>query len=42
MIEIYCDRPRSEWPENSDGTLAMVDDPLDLDDLLAAADPEIR
>jgi catechol 2,3-dioxygenase len=40
MIEIYCDRPRSEWPENPDGTLAMVNDPLDLDNLLAAADRE--
>jgi catechol 2,3-dioxygenase len=38
MIEIYWDRPRSEWPENPDGTLAMTDDALDLDDLLAAAD----
>jgi catechol 2,3-dioxygenase len=36
MIEIYCDRPRSAWPTNPDGTLAMVDDPLDFDDLLAA------
>ena len=38
VIEIYWDRPRSEWPESPDGTLAMTDDALDLDDLLAAAD----
>lgn len=40
MIEIYCDRPRSQWPRTTDGNLAMIDDPLDLDDLLAADDPE--
>ena len=38
MIELYWDRPRAEWPSNSDGTLAMTNDALDLDDLLAAAD----
>ena len=40
MIEIYCDRPRSEWPEGPDGALAMIDAPLDLDNLLASADAE--
>ena len=40
MIERYCDRPRSQWPRTTDGNLAMIDDPLDLDDLLAADDPE--
>jgi catechol 2,3-dioxygenase len=35
-IEIYRDRPRAEWPLNSDGTVAMVSDPLDLEGLLAA------
>jgi catechol 2,3-dioxygenase len=33
-IEIYRDRPRSEWPRDRDGGLAMVTDPLDLRGLL--------
>ena len=37
-IELYWDRPREEWPRAEDGRHAMVVDPLDLDDLLAAAD----
>src|SRR5262245_40614608 len=37
LIEIYWDRPRSAWPHSSDGTFAMVDDPLDLDALLSSA-----
>jgi catechol 2,3-dioxygenase len=35
-IEIYRDRPRDEWPVE-DGRLRMGTDPLDLEDLLAAA-----
>ena len=42
MIEIYWDRPRSEWPEGPDGTLEMTDDPLDLDNLVASVDTEIN
>ncbi|WP_182087328.1 VOC family protein [Aureimonas sp. ME7] len=34
-IEIYADRPRGEWPRNGE-TLAMVSDPLDFEDLMAA------
>ncbi|MGH9313683.1 MAG: VOC family protein [Vicinamibacterales bacterium] len=37
-IEIYRDRPRTEWPVEN-GRLRMTADPLDLDDLLAAAPP---
>jgi catechol 2,3-dioxygenase len=33
-IELYWDRPRSEWPLTADGELAMVTAPLDLRDLL--------
>lgn len=33
-IEIYRDRPRSEWPQQ-DGSLAMATLPLDLENLLA-------
>jgi catechol 2,3-dioxygenase len=36
-IEIYRDRPRGEWPI-VDGRLQMGADPIDFDDLLAAAD----
>ena len=35
-IEIYRDRPRSEWPV-ANGELQMVTDPLDVRDLLAQA-----
>lgn len=34
-IEIYRDRPRAEWPRESDGSLAMVTNHLDLQELLA-------
>lgn len=33
-IELYWDRPESVWPRSSDGSLAMITHPLDLDDLL--------
>ena len=31
-IEVYADRPRSEWPMR-DGVVAMTGDPIDFDDL---------
>ncbi len=34
-VELYWDRPEAEWPQNQDGTLAMVTERLDLDTLLA-------
>lgn len=34
-LELYWDRPRQEWPRTSDGALAMVTQPLDLENLLA-------
>ena len=35
-VELYWDRPESEWPRPPDGHgVAMVTAPLDLDDLLA-------
>lgn len=37
-IEIYRDRPRDEWPREDDGSLAMVTNRLDLQDLLAELD----
>lgn len=41
-VELYRDRPPEQWPRDAAGALAMVTEPLDLDDLLdegpAAAD----
>ena len=37
-IEIYRDRPREEWPRDSDGTFALINAPLDLRALLAELD----
>jgi catechol 2,3-dioxygenase len=34
-IELYRDRPEAEWPRAPDGSLAMVNAPLDLRALLA-------
>ena len=36
-VELYRDRPAAEWPRTSDGGLAMVTHPLDLDALLKEA-----
>lgn len=32
-IELYWDRPAEEWPRNPDCSLAMVTEPLDVEDL---------
>ena len=37
-VELYWDKPESEWPYDSAGNLSMTTDPLDLDNLRAAAD----
>ena len=34
-VELYWDRPREQWPRTSTGDLAMVTEPLNLDDLLS-------
>jgi catechol 2,3-dioxygenase len=34
-VELYRDRPRSEWPRHADGKLAMVTKRLDIEGLLA-------
>jgi catechol 2,3-dioxygenase len=36
-VELYWDRPKTEWPHTADGSLAMFTKPLDLDALLASA-----
>ena len=38
-IEMYWDKPESEWPRNTDGTLAMVSESLDLDELFGSTSP---
>ncbi len=35
-VELYCDRPRAEWPRKEDGSPQLfMAEPLDIDDLLA-------
>lgn len=36
-IELYRDRPRSEWKTQADGSLHMTTEPLDIEGLLAEA-----
>ncbi|WP_299044330.1 VOC family protein [uncultured Tateyamaria sp.] len=36
-IELYRDRAQADWPRGADGALAMVNDPLDVQALLADA-----
>jgi len=36
-VELYCDRPRSQWPRTTNGELTMFTRPLDLDALLREA-----
>lgn len=35
-VELYCDRPKEQWPQNPDGGLEMFTRRLDLDALLKA------
>jgi len=37
-VELYWDRPREEWPLDSEGKLHMVTEKLDLQELIALAD----
>ena len=37
-VEIYVDKPQSEWPRKADGSLHMVNDRLDVAALRALAD----
>jgi catechol 2,3-dioxygenase len=34
-VELYWDRPPADWPRDRHGNLAMVTEPLDIEDLLA-------
>lgn len=37
-VELYRDRPESEWPRSADGRIAMFTHALDLDALMALTD----
>lgn len=37
-VELYWDRPAGDWPKNTDGTLNMVTNALDLEELLLLAE----
>ncbi|OGO15163.1 MAG: glyoxalase [Chloroflexi bacterium RBG_13_68_17] len=39
-VELYADRDPADWPRLPGGGVAMIVDPLDLDDLLRQADGE--
>ena len=36
-LELYRDRPESEWPRDAEGNIAMMSDPIDLEALLRDA-----
>lgn len=36
-VELYRDKPKTEWPRTADGTLSMITKRLDVDALLADA-----
>ena len=38
-VELYCDRPKEQWPRSPDGGVAMFTHRLDLDGLLKEAPP---
>ena len=38
-VELYRDRPETEWPRNEDGSLAMTIKPLDVQALLDEPEP---
>jgi catechol 2,3-dioxygenase len=39
-VELYWDRPRDQWPRTASGGLAMGTGSLNLQSLLAEADPQ--
>jgi catechol 2,3-dioxygenase len=41
-VELYWDRPKHDWPRGDDGSIQMISAPLDLRELLAAADAPVR
>ncbi|MFC6718612.1 VOC family protein [Natrialbaceae archaeon GCM10025810] len=41
-VEVYADRPRTEWPRADDGSVRIGTAPLDLEDVAAASDGAAR
>jgi len=41
-VELYVDRPQSEWKYAADGSIAMVTEPLDVASLLALVEPTVE
>ena len=39
-LELYCDRPREQWPRTPEGEVRLPTQPLDLRDLLAELEAE--
>lgn len=39
-VELYCDRPKTEWKYSDEGQIEMTTLPMDLDDLLLELDAE--
>jgi len=39
-VELYRDRPREEWEYTEDGSVKMITEPLDLNDLLSEVESE--
>ena len=37
-VELYCDRPKSDWKVSNDGEVEMVTEPLDIESLLSELD----
>jgi len=37
-VELYFDKPMAEWPRTADGTLDLVNNPLDVEGLIAVAE----
>jgi catechol 2,3-dioxygenase len=33
-LELYCDRPKEQWPKKADGSVEMYTRPLDIENLL--------
>ena len=40
-VELYCDKPKDQWPRTPDGKLAMFTHPLDLTQLLSEASADV-
>jgi len=40
-VELYCDKPKDQWPRTPDGKLAMFTHPLDLTQLLNEASADL-